>query len=93
MILRQCAGTMTVEGIGRLTGRTGSAVRTKARELGISMMLRGDYHQSAKYQQVDVELTRQLHQRGVPRREIAEKFGMKLRTVNNYVYFDRRIQE
>ncbi|EEZ1566218.1 TPA: DNA-binding protein, partial [Escherichia coli] len=25
-------------------------------------------------------------------REIAEKFGMKLRAVNNYVYFDRRIQ-
>ncbi|EFA1376490.1 TPA: DNA-binding protein, partial [Escherichia coli] len=23
---------------------------------------------------------------------IAEKFGMKLRAVNNYVYFDRRIQ-
>ncbi|ELW5409672.1 DNA-binding protein, partial [Escherichia coli] len=23
---------------------------------------------------------------------IAEKFGMKLRTVNNYVYFDRRVQ-
>ncbi|HFO7795345.1 TPA: DNA-binding protein, partial [Escherichia coli] len=22
----------------------------------------------------------------------AEKFGMKLRAVNNYVYFDRRIQ-
>ncbi|MBW9679645.1 DNA-binding protein, partial [Escherichia coli] len=36
---------------------------------------------------------RQLHQRGVPRREIAEKFGMKLRAVNNYVYFDRRNQE
>lgn len=35
MILRQCAGTMTVESIGRLTGRTGDAVRTKARELGI----------------------------------------------------------
>ncbi|EKI8645433.1 DNA-binding protein, partial [Escherichia coli] len=25
-------------------------------------------------------------------REIAEKFGMKLRAVNNYVYFDRRVQ-
>ncbi|EOO6662581.1 DNA-binding protein, partial [Escherichia coli] len=24
--------------------------------------------------------------------EIAEKFGMKLRAVNNYVYFDRRVQ-
>ncbi|EPA8393918.1 DNA-binding protein, partial [Escherichia coli] len=27
------------------------------------------------------------------RREIAEKFGMKLGAVNNYVYFDRRVQE
>ncbi|EOP8886510.1 DNA-binding protein, partial [Escherichia coli] len=25
-------------------------------------------------------------------REIAEKFGMKLGAVNNYVYFDRRVQ-
>ncbi|MBB9724687.1 DNA-binding protein [Escherichia coli] len=93
MILRQCAGTMTVENIGRLTGRSEAAVRTKARELGISMMLRGDYHQSAKYPQSDVELARQLHQRGIPRKEIARKFGMPLRTVNNYVYFDRRVQE
>ncbi|HAW5768529.1 TPA: DNA-binding protein, partial [Escherichia coli] len=53
----------------------------------------GDFHQSAKYLQSDIELARQLHQRGVSRREIAIKFGMPLRTVNNYVYFDRRVQE
>ncbi|HCO0730116.1 TPA: DNA-binding protein, partial [Escherichia coli] len=53
MILRQCAGTMTVESIGRLIGRTGDAVRTKARELGIRMILKGDFHQSAKYRQSD----------------------------------------
>ncbi|EHU5428185.1 TPA: DNA-binding protein [Escherichia coli] len=92
MILRQCAGTMKVKSIGALIGRTEAAVRTKARELGISMMLRGDFHPSAKYSQRDIELARQLHQRGVPRRKIAEKFGMKLRAVNNYVYFDRRVQ-
>lgn len=93
LILRQCAGTMTVETIGSLTGRSGAAVRTKARELGISMMLRGDYHQSAKYPQSDIELMRQLHQHGMPGREIARKFGIPLRTVNNYVYFDRRVYE
>ncbi|EFF4619036.1 DNA-binding protein, partial [Escherichia coli] len=64
MILRQCAGTMRVESIGYLIGRSESAVRTKARELGISMMLRGDYHQSAKCSQRDIELAWQLHQRG-----------------------------
>ncbi|EEQ9746378.1 DNA-binding protein [Escherichia coli] len=92
MILRQCAGTMTVESIGSLIGRSGAAVRTKARELGICMMLRGDYHQSAKCSQRDIELARQLHQRGMQRREIARKLGMPLRIVNNYVYFDRRVQ-
>lgn len=56
MILRQCAGTMTVESIGKLIGRTGDAVRTKARELGISMILKGDFHPSAKYRQSDIEL-------------------------------------
>ncbi|MGK3717330.1 hypothetical protein ACSLO9_33000, partial [Escherichia coli] len=35
-------------------------VRTKARELGISMILRGDFHPSAKYSQRDIELARQL---------------------------------
>ncbi|MCV4714279.1 DNA-binding protein, partial [Escherichia coli] len=38
LILRQCAGTMRVESIGYLIGRSESAVRTKARELGISMI-------------------------------------------------------
>ncbi|ELE7571882.1 DNA-binding protein, partial [Escherichia coli] len=71
--------------------RTEAAVRTKARELGISMMLRGDFHPSAKYSQRDIELARQLHQRGMQRREIARKLGMPLRIVNNYVYFDRRV--
>ena len=91
LILRQCAGTMKVKIIGSLIGRSEAAVRTKAREMGISLILRGDFHQSAKYLQRDIELVRQLHQRGVPRREIARKFGIPLRTVNNYVYFDRRV--
>ena len=49
VIIKQCAGSMTVERIGQLIGRTGAAVRTKARELKICMYLRGNYHQSAKY--------------------------------------------
>lgn len=93
MILRQCAGTMTVENIGKLIGRTGDAVRTKARELGISMILKGDIHPSAKYRQSDIELARQLHQCGVPRREIAEKLEMPLGMINQYVYFERRVYE
>ncbi|WP_024203989.1 DNA-binding protein [Escherichia coli] len=92
MILRQCAGAMTVESIGYLIGRSESAVRTKARELGISLMLRGDFHQSVKIPQSSVEVIRQLHEQGISGREIAEKFEMPLRTVNNYVYFDRRVQ-
>ena len=44
VIIKQCAGSMTVERIGQLIGRTGAAVRTKARELKICMYLRGNYH-------------------------------------------------
>lgn len=91
MIIRQCAGTMTVENIGRLIGRTGAAVRTKARELRIKMYLRGDYHQSAKYRQADVELARELHSKGVSRGDIAEKIEIPIGVVNQYVYFERRI--
>lgn len=61
MIIRQCAGTMTVENIGRLIGRTDAAVRAKARELHIKLYLKGDHHQSAKYRQADVALARELH--------------------------------
>ncbi|EGB2526620.1 DNA-binding protein [Salmonella enterica] len=92
MIIRQCAGTMTVENIGRLIGRTGAAVRTKAREQGISLYLRGDHHQSAKYRQSDIEMARQLHREGITRRDIAEKLEMPLSAINQYVYFERRVQ-
>ncbi len=74
LILRQCAGTMTVECIGMLIGRSEAAVRTKARELGISMMLR---RQSAKYPQSDIELARQLHQRGVSGEKSPENLNVR----------------
>ncbi|GCQ61081.1 hypothetical protein BvCmsOUNP003_03050 [Escherichia coli] len=48
LILRQCAGTMTVESIGSLIGRSEAAVRAKARDKGISLMLQGDFRLSAK---------------------------------------------
>lgn len=91
MVIRQCAGTMNVENIGRLIGRTGAAVRAKARELHIKLYLQGDYHQSAKYRQADIELARDLHCEGVSRKDIAEKLEMPLSAVNQYVYFERRV--
>ncbi|HCM1919153.1 TPA: DNA-binding protein [Salmonella enterica subsp. salamae serovar 28:r:e,n,z15] len=90
IIMRQCAGKMRVATIGRLTGRTAAAVRAKARELNISLRLRGDYHQSARYRQADIELARSLHDEGVSRRDIAEKLEMPIGAVNQYVYFERR---
>ncbi|EAU3167038.1 DNA-binding protein [Salmonella enterica] len=91
LITRQCAGKMRVADIGRLIGRTDGAVRAKARELHISLRLRGDYHQSAKYRQSDIEQARDLHQKGISRREIAVKMEIPLGMVNQYVYFDRRV--
>lgn len=93
LIIRQCAGTMTVESISRLIGRTGAAVRAKARQLHIKLYLRGDHHQSAKYRQCDVELARNLHREGVSRKDIAEKLEMPIGAVNQFVYFERRILE
>lgn len=91
LIIRQCAGTMKVANIGQLIGRTRDAVRTKARELNICLILRGDYHQSAKYRQSDIEQARDLHQKGMKRREIARMLKMPVSQVNQYVYFDRRV--
>ncbi|EAO9155200.1 DNA-binding protein [Salmonella enterica] len=90
LIIRQCAGTMKVANIGQLIGRTRDAVRTKARELNICLILRGDYHQSAKYHQSDIEKARDLHLEGVKRQDIAEMLEIPLGMVNQYVYFDRR---
>lgn len=91
-IIKQCAGSMTVENIGRLIGRTGAAVRAKARELHIKLYLQGDHHQSAKYRQKDIELARELHHEGITRRDIAEKLEMPIGAVNQFVYFERRVQ-
>ncbi|EDR9547158.1 DNA-binding protein [Salmonella enterica] len=91
LITRQCAGKMRVADIGRLIGRTDGAVRAKARELHISLRLRGDYHQSAKYRQRDIEKARDLHLEGVKRQDIAEMLEIPLGMVNQYVYFDRRV--
>ncbi|EAQ6132182.1 DNA-binding protein [Salmonella enterica] len=91
LIVRQCAGTIRVADIGRLIGRTDGAVRAKARELHISLRLRGDYHQSVKYPGRVVEMARELHQEGMKRRDIAKTLKMPLGMVNQYVYFDRRV--
>ncbi|ECW2977118.1 DNA-binding protein [Salmonella enterica] len=91
LIIRQCAGTMKVANIGQLIGRTYGAVRAKARELHISLRLRGDHHQSVKYPGRVVEMVRYLHQEGMKRRDIAEMLKMKIGMVNQYVYFDRRV--
>ncbi|HAG1962644.1 TPA: DNA-binding protein [Salmonella enterica] len=92
LIVRQCAGKMKVATIGQLIGRTGGAVRAKARELHISLYLRGDYHQSVKYPYRAVEEARELHRKGTRRQAIAKTLGMPLGAVNQYVYFDRRLE-
>ncbi|ECO4847858.1 DNA-binding protein [Salmonella enterica] len=91
LIIRQCAGTMKVANIGQLIGRTDGAVRAKARELNISLRLSGDYHQSVKYPGCVVGMARELHQEGAKRRDIAKALGIPVGTVNQYVYFDRRV--
>ncbi|EED4921312.1 DNA-binding protein [Salmonella enterica subsp. arizonae] len=91
LIVRQCAGKMKVANIGQLIGRTDGAVRAKARELHISLRLRGDHHQSVKYPGRVVEMARELRQEGMKRQDIAQMLGMPVGTVNLYVYFDRRV--
>ncbi len=89
--MRQCAGTMKVANIGQLIGRTDGAVRAKARELHISLRLCGDHHQSVKYPDRVVEMARELHQEGMKRWDISKMLKVKIGTVNQYVYFDRRV--
>lgn len=90
IVVRLCSGNMRVKQIGLLIGRSESAVRTKAREVGINLRLRGRFHQSVKYPDADVELARALHSAGVKLREIAEKLELPRGMVDQYVYLDRR---
>lgn len=90
IVVHQCSGNMRVKQIGLLIGRSESAVRTKAREVGINLRLRGRFHQSVKYPEADVELARELHAGGVKLRDIAEKLELPLGMVKRYVYLERR---
>lgn len=89
-IIRQCSGNMRVKQICTLVGRTEAAVRTKARELGIRLYLRGKYHQSVKYPASDVMLARDLRREGLSLNEIAEKLEVPVGMIKQYVYFERR---
>ncbi|WP_368287337.1 DNA-binding protein [Kluyvera intermedia] len=90
VVVRLCSGNVRVKQIGLLIGRSESAVRTKAREVGINLRLRGRFHQSVKYSDADVELARELHSAGVKLREIAEKLELPRGMVDQYVYLERR---
>lgn len=85
-ILRQYASKLSAENISLLIGRTKHAVKSKARDLHISLQKRGDYHHSSKYLQEDIELARQLHAAGVRPRHIAKKLGIKPACIGNYLY-------
>lgn len=92
IVVHQCSGNMRVKQIGLLIGRSESAVRTKAREVGINLRLRGRFHQSVKYPSTDVELARELHSAGIAISEIAEKLELPAGMVKQYVYLERRVQ-
>ena len=91
MMIRLVAGSMTVDRIGQLIGRTGPAVRTKAREFGICLRLHGIFHQSVKYPASDVQLSRELHESGLNARTIAEKIEIPVSAVRQFIYFERRV--
>lgn len=84
--LRKYAGSLTAEDIGLLIGRSAGAVLGKAGGLGISLQKRGDKHHSRKYSCEDAELARQLHAAGVRPRHIAEKLGIKVTSLGNFLY-------
>lgn len=92
MVVRLCSGKMRVKQIGLLIGRTDAAIRTKAREVGISLRLCGQFHQSVKYPDADVALARELHSEGIALSVIAEKLELPAGMVKQYVYLERRVQ-
>ncbi len=65
LILRQCAGTMKVKSIGSLIGRSEAAVRTKAREMGISLICVVIFTSQQNIRRVILSWRDNLHQRGV----------------------------
>lgn len=85
-LLRKYATNLTAKDIGLLLGRTEGAVMAKAIRLQVSMQKRGDAHPSRKYSCEDAELARQLHAAGVPPRDIAEKLGIKVISLGNFIY-------
>lgn len=91
LIIEQCAGSMTARQIGALIGRTARSVATHCADIGLSLRLRGERHQSARYANTDVTLARKPHTAGVGPREIADKLELPLSAVRQFVYFERRV--
>lgn len=92
--LRRLARTHTGPQIAKLLGRTTKAVNHMAQKLEVRLMKRGELRHNTKYPRSRVIEMRALFKTGKWRTwQIADKFGMKISTVNAICYNRIRVGE
>lgn len=90
-MLRELAGTMPARMIAERIGRNFAATRVKARQLRIGLTCYGEHCSWAKYSNALVEEARSLHDEGIGATEIAKRLGVPLSSIEDYIYYRRRL--
>lgn len=89
-IIRHFAGKKSALDIGRILGRTRQGVLSRAKKLGVSLMLQGEKHHLSKHSSVMVEWVRVMHEQGIQTSVIARYTKIKYRTIRHWVEFRGR---
>lgn len=92
-ILRHFAGKKSALDIGKILGRTRQSVLSRAKKLGINLMLQGEKHHLSKHSEAMVEWVRQMYEEGIPTSAIARYTKIKYRTIRHWVEFRGRRNE
>lgn len=89
--LRELAGQISPAEIAQQLGRTPAAVKARARNLRINLIVHGERHPRAKYSDLMVELARRMHDEGLKPRAISRVLDIPEGSVKSYVYYKARL--
>ena len=76
--------------ISEILGRPYHGIKSKAERLGISLLMDGENHHSAKYPDSIVEHARKLNDEGLGERRISKALGICSMTIRAWIKFETR---
>jgi hypothetical protein len=76
--------------IAEILGRPYHGIKSKAERLGVSLLIEGENHHSARYADAIVEQARSLNEQGLGERRISRALGICSMTVRAWINFETR---